>query len=196
VHLFVDACDTDFAPIRLASFSSSVCPRTCPARSLCLTMRLLERKPDGDLVFRESTDNDVLAYAILSYTWLANDNKEVSFQDIEAGTGKSKTRWKKIQFCADKAAADRLRYFWIDTCCINKKNSTELSKAINSMFRWYQKAARCYVYLTDVSAHMIVERRLNNALFIRRRALGKVDGLREVGRFRSCLHRHWWTSLA
>jgi hypothetical protein len=115
-------------------------------------MRLLERKPDGDLVFRESTDNDAPAYAILSHTWLANNNEEVSFQDIEVGTGKSKTGWKKIQFCADKAVADGLRYFWIDTCCIDKKNSTELSKAINSMFRWYQKATRCYVYLTDVSA--------------------------------------------
>jgi Heterokaryon incompatibility protein (HET) len=116
-------------------------------------MRLLERKPDGGLVFYESTNKDVPAYAILSHTWLANHNEEVSFQDVEAGTGKSKAGWKKIQFCADKATADGLRYFWIDTCCINKKNSTELSKAINSMFRWYQKAARCYVYLTDVSAY-------------------------------------------
>jgi Heterokaryon incompatibility protein (HET) len=116
-------------------------------------MRLLERKPDGDLVFRESTNKDVPAYAILSHTWLANNNEEVSFQDVEAGTGKSKAGWRKIQFCADKAAADGLRYFWIDTCCIDRKNSTELSKAINSMFRWYQKAARCYVYLTDVSAY-------------------------------------------
>src|SRR5436189_92786 len=59
----------------------------------------------------------------------------------------------EIQICADKADADGLRYFWIDTCCIDKKNSTELSKAINSMFRWYQNAARCYVYLTDVSVY-------------------------------------------
>jgi hypothetical protein len=44
-------------------------------------MRLLERKPDGDLVFRESTDKDVPAYAILSHTWLTNNNEEVSFQD-------------------------------------------------------------------------------------------------------------------
>jgi Heterokaryon incompatibility protein (HET) len=116
-------------------------------------MRLLERKSNGDLVFCESTDKDALAYAILSHTWLANNNEEVSFQDVEAGTGKSKAGWGKIQFCADKADADGLRYFWIDTCCIDKKNSTELSKAINSMFRWYQKAARCYVYLTDVSVH-------------------------------------------
>ena len=85
--------------------------------------------------------------------WLTNNDEEVSFQDVEAGTGKSKAGWRKIQFCADKAAADGLRYFWIDTCCIDKGNNTELSKAINLMFRWYQKAARCYVYLTDVSAH-------------------------------------------
>ncbi|KAK5219741.1 hypothetical protein LTR47_011450 [Exophiala xenobiotica] len=116
-------------------------------------MRLLERKPKGDFVFRECSADDLPAYAILSHTWLTDNNEEISFQDVEAGTGKSKAGWKKLQFCADKAAADGLRYFWIDTCCIDKKNNTELSKAINSMFRWYQKAARCYVYLTDVLAH-------------------------------------------
>jgi hypothetical protein len=116
-------------------------------------MRLLERKPNGDLVFHEFTREDVPAYAILSHTWLADNNEEISFHDVEAGTGKRKAGWKKIDFCADKAAVDGLRYFWIDTCCIDKKNNNELSKAINSMFRWYQKAARCYVYLTDVSVH-------------------------------------------
>jgi hypothetical protein len=85
-------------------------------------MRLLERKPDGDVIFRESTTDDVPAYAILSHTWLANNNEKVSFQDVEVGTGKSKAGWRKIQFCADKAAADGLRYFWNDTCCINKRN--------------------------------------------------------------------------
>ena len=108
-------------------------------------------KPDGDLVFRESTDKDVPAYAILSHTWLTNNNEEFSFQDIEAGTGKSKAGWRKIQFCVDKAAADGLRYFWIDTCCIDKRNNNELTKAINSMFRWYRTAVKCYVYLSDVS---------------------------------------------
>src|ERR1700761_2873233 len=78
-------------------------------------MRLLECKPDGDLVFHESTRENVPAYAILSHTWLANNNEEVSFQDVEVGTGKSKAGWRTIQFCADKAAADGLQYFWIDT---------------------------------------------------------------------------------
>jgi hypothetical protein len=74
---------------------------------------------------------------------------------MEAGADLSKTvskaGWRKIQFCAKQAAADGLRYFWIDTCCIDKRNAVELSAAINSMFRWYQNAARCYVYLSDVS---------------------------------------------
>jgi len=114
-------------------------------------MRLWERKPDGELVLREFADRDVPAYAILSHTWLEYNHKEVSFQDVEAGTGKSKPGWQKIEFCADKAAAHGLSYFWIDTCCIDKRNAVELSTAINSMFGWYQNAARCYVYLSDVS---------------------------------------------
>ena len=44
-----------------------------------------------------------------------------------------------------------MQYFWIDTCCIDKSNSSELQEAINSMFRWYHNAAKCYVYLADVS---------------------------------------------
>ncbi|KAF2738668.1 HET-domain-containing protein, partial [Polyplosphaeria fusca] len=91
------------------------------------------------------------AYAILSHTW---GKDEVTFQDIEANGDRcepvNKAGWAKIQFCADQAAADGLQYFWVDTCCIDKRNAVELGAAINSMFRWYQNAARCYVYLSDV----------------------------------------------
>ncbi|KAJ4291761.1 hypothetical protein N0V90_009656 [Kalmusia sp. IMI 367209] len=114
-------------------------------------LRLLQRKADGGILFRETTTSDVPAYAILSHTW---EKEEVIFQDMEADADMSKTvskaGWRKIQFCAEQAAADGLQYFWIDTCCIDKKNAVELSAAINSMFRWYQNAARCYVYLSDV----------------------------------------------
>lgn len=41
-------------------------------------------------------------------------------------------------------------FIWIDTCCIDKKSSAELTEAINSMFNWYRKAAECYAYLPDV----------------------------------------------
>src|SRR5205807_1598031 len=88
-------------------------------------------------------------YAILSHTW--NEGQEVTFQDLMDGTGESKIGYDKIQFCAQQAERDGLRYFWVDTCCIDKSNYTELRKALNSIFRWYQNAVKCYVYLSDVS---------------------------------------------
>jgi tetratricopeptide (TPR) repeat protein len=44
-----------------------------------------------------------------------------------------------------------MQYFWIDTCCIDRWDKNERSRAINSMFQWYRNAARCYVFLSDVS---------------------------------------------
>ncbi|RFU24057.1 hypothetical protein B7463_g12282, partial [Scytalidium lignicola] len=67
------------------------------------------------------------------------------------GMGKDKPGYEKIRFCGEQARQDGLLYFWIDTCCINKRNDAELSRSINSMFRWYHNAAKCYVYLSDVS---------------------------------------------
>ncbi|KAK9311339.1 heterokaryon incompatibility protein-domain-containing protein [Lipomyces starkeyi] len=59
----------------------------------------------------------------------------------------------KIQFCGKQALKDGYTYFWVDTCCIDKSDSAELQEAINSMFRWYQRSRRCYVYLRDVSTN-------------------------------------------
>ncbi|KAN0075779.1 HET domain containing protein [Elaphomyces granulatus] len=95
--------------------------------------------------------DDIPRYAILSHTWGA-DTEEVSFKDMMDGTAKSKVPgYNKILFCGEQARRDGLQYFWIDTCCIDKSSSTELQEAINSMFRWYRDAAKCYVYLADVS---------------------------------------------
>jgi hypothetical protein len=69
-----------------------------------------------------------------------------------SGVDKSKTGYKKIEFCGQQAARDAIKYFWVDTCCIDKSNHVELSEAINSVFRWYQTATKCYVYLSDVLA--------------------------------------------
>jgi len=110
-------------------------------------MRLLERRGNGDLLVTEDLLDKVPPYAILSHTW---GPEEVTYQDIVRSTGKSKKGYSKLQFIATQAAKDKLKYFWVDTCCINKSNNTELTEAINSMFRWYQEAALCYVYLSDV----------------------------------------------
>lgn len=115
-------------------------------------MRLLQLGSDGELSLTQNLgDNDTIPpYAILSHTWGA-DNEEVTFKDLADGCGSSKSGYEKILFCGEQAKRDGLQYFWVDTCCINKVNKGELSRAINSMFRWYRDAARCYVYLSDVS---------------------------------------------
>jgi hypothetical protein len=113
-------------------------------------MRLLEWKSDGDFSLTKDFIHDIPPYAILSHTWGA-DTEEVTFEDLTDGTGRSKAGYNKIRFCGEQARRDDLQYIWVDTCCIDKSSSAELTEAINSMFRWYREAAKCYVYLSDVS---------------------------------------------
>ncbi|KAF2684511.1 hypothetical protein K458DRAFT_451407, partial [Lentithecium fluviatile CBS 122367] len=75
----------------------------------------------------------------LCKTWGA-DAEEVTFNDLTNGTGKDKPGYEKIRFCGEQAALGDLKYFWIDTCCINKANKVELSQALNTVFRWYRNA--------------------------------------------------------
>ncbi|PMD18551.1 HET-domain-containing protein [Hyaloscypha hepaticicola] len=96
-------------------------------------------------------DANTPSYAILSHTW---GSEEVSFQDIQGPHEQISHRagYNKIKDCCAKALEAGFQYVWIDTCCIDKTNSTELSEAINSMFRWYQNAVTCYAYLEDIRA--------------------------------------------
>jgi Heterokaryon incompatibility protein (HET) len=116
-------------------------------------MRLLKLTEDGQFLLEWFHKDRTPPYAILSHTWGRGKDDEVTFKDIVDGTGTEKKGFQKLRFCGNQAKADDLHYFWVDTCCINKSDSTELNTAINSMFRWYQNAARCYVYLSDVSVH-------------------------------------------
>ncbi|KAK5110236.1 hypothetical protein LTR85_001306 [Meristemomyces frigidus] len=79
------------------------------------------------------------------------DAEEVTFANLVTGDGKAKRGYEKIRFCGQQVKQDGLQYFWVDTCCIDKTDKAELSHAIRSMFHWYQNAAKCYVYLSDVS---------------------------------------------
>lgn len=115
-------------------------------------MHLLKYDEDGRLTIPSFEDGAIPPYAILSHTWGA-DAEEVTFADLaEGGGGKHKPGYKKIRFCGAQAQQDGLQYFWVDTCCIDKSDQAELSLSIRSMFRWYQNATKCYVYLSDVSA--------------------------------------------
>lgn len=126
-------------------------PLHASVRTPRVVMRLLLRSNTGEFSLTKDLVgyDPIPPYAILSHTW--REGEEVTFGDLMDGTGKNKTGYNKIQFCGQQAERDGLRYFWVDTCCINKSNHVELQEAINSMFRWYQNAAKCYVYLSDVS---------------------------------------------
>ncbi len=90
-------------------------------------------------------------YAILSHTW---GDEEVDFQEMGARgpNGLRKAGWRKIvETCRVAREAFALGYAWVDTCCIDKSSSAELSEAINSMFSWYKAAAVCLVYLEDMA---------------------------------------------
>lgn len=114
-------------------------------------MRLLHCNGTGGYGAKIFTNDDVIpSYAILSHTW-GGDGDEVTYDDLTNGIGTDKPGYEKIKFCAVQARQDGLDFFWIDTCCIDKENKAELSRALNSMYRWYRNADRCYVYLSDVS---------------------------------------------
>ncbi|KAI1859739.1 hypothetical protein JX265_010188 [Neoarthrinium moseri] len=95
------------------------------------------------------------SYAILSHTW---HDDEVTFQDMrdpEAREGegtRGKKGYAKIEECCRQAVKDGYGWVWIDTCCIDKSSSAELSEAINSMYSYYHNAAECYIFLADVPA--------------------------------------------
>lgn len=103
--------------------------------------------------------DDIPPYAIMSHTWL-RENEEVTFASISSPSNSVPSSWRdipgaqKIIYMCKQAANDGLDYAWIDTCCIDKTNSVELSEAINSMFRWYQRSKICYAYLVDVDKEL------------------------------------------
>ncbi|KAF7618720.1 putative ankyrin repeat-containing protein [Aspergillus flavus] len=119
-------------------------------------MRLLNTKPSdtGNFIIEEFF-GEPPSYAILSHTW---QEMEVTFQDITTGVI-DKKGFKKVKDCCTFARADGYEYAWIDTCCIDKTSSAELSESLNSMYRWYQEADVCYAYLADVPSKPFAESR-------------------------------------
>ncbi|ORY08990.1 heterokaryon incompatibility protein-domain-containing protein [Clohesyomyces aquaticus] len=123
--------------------------------------------------FHEFYDSQIPPYAILSHRW---EEEEVTYQDMMAGA-----RWKKgfekIRECCLQAHVDGFDYVWIDTCCIDKSSSAELSEAINSMYKWYQRSAVCYAYLSDV----------------RPDGSDRQNWIRQASSIEAFLNSKWWT---
>jgi len=107
-------------------------------------MRLLNTRSGK---FEEFIGRRIPEYAILSHTW---EEDEVSYQDYSCGAYKHKKGYGKIKKTLELANDHGIPYAWVDTCCIDKSSSAELTEAINSMYRWYQRSTICYVYFSDL----------------------------------------------
>ena len=105
----------------------------------------------------EFRDDEATNYAILSHRWI--DPTEVDYEEMvdlakmdrqEQDEIRGRLGYKKIADTCRQAKKDGYKWVWVDTCCIDKRSSAELSEAINSMYRWYANAKICYAYLHDV----------------------------------------------
>ncbi|KAF4493061.1 Vegetative incompatibility protein HET-E-1 [Colletotrichum fructicola Nara gc5] len=99
------------------------------------------------MTVEDFSSKQIPPYAILSHTW---EDGEVTLQDMERQTASTKAGYAKIRESCEQTLRDDLDYIWVDTCCIDKTSSAELSEAINAMFRWYQHSTICYAFLADM----------------------------------------------
>ncbi|KAL4065644.1 heterokaryon incompatibility protein-domain-containing protein [Scleroderma yunnanense] len=106
----------------------------------------------------EFRDDEATDYAILSHRWIG---KEVDYKEMiklarmnksDQKAIRNRDGYKKILSSCEQAKRDGYSWLWVDTCCIDKRSSAELSEAINSMYRWYANAKVCYAYLHDVTS--------------------------------------------
>ena len=141
-------------PIRLLKFDQHGEGITLVERSQvmeCISAEIIAKSESGkDWNPYETLDFE--EYAILSHTWLSKG--EITYFDWKDPNSLDTTSpgYNKLaKFC--KTASDQgLRLGWMDTVCINKENSTELDESIRSMFKWYQNAQVCIVYLAETES--------------------------------------------
>ena len=96
----------------------------------------------------EFFEANIPVYATLSHTW---GDEEILYEDLHGASSLPITKkgWGKFAGSCARAKQDGYEYIWIDTCCINKSSSAELSESINAMFQLYQNSHICYAYLFD-----------------------------------------------
>ncbi|KIW23155.1 uncharacterized protein PV07_11375 [Cladophialophora immunda] len=110
-------------------------------------MRLINTQ---SLELEEFIGGTVPPYMILSHTWAENNDDEVSFQDMGSPSRVFKPGYEKITHACHLASDQNVGHVWIDTCCIDKSSSAELTESINSMFQYYRRAVSCLAYLEDL----------------------------------------------
>ncbi|KAK4494581.1 hypothetical protein PRZ48_013937 [Zasmidium cellare] len=113
-----------------------------------LTLHDFTTSPKIPTLHDFTTSPKIPKYAILSHRWT---DEELTYKEFSKHRSKDKKGYRKIvDFCEFLRKWER-EWCWVDTVCIDKRSSAELSEAINSMFKWYGAAAECWVWLHDVS---------------------------------------------
>ena len=119
-------------------------------------MRLLHIKGNAwsseplDISLCFHSGSEKLRYMILSHRWRED---EVLYTDIthpDPSIARRKSGFSKLEQSCRLALQTGFEYAWLDTCCIDKSSSAELSEAINSMYRYYAESTICFAYLDDV----------------------------------------------
>jgi len=132
--------------------------RLINVKALLEREKLMEKRERVDRRAKvlEFRDDEVTKYAILSHRWIAQEVEydeivELAKMDEEMRDEiRQRDGYRKILDSCKQAKKDGYEWLWVDTCCIDKQSSAELSEAINSMYRWYENAQVCYAYLHDV----------------------------------------------
>ncbi|KAH8881794.1 HET-domain-containing protein, partial [Thozetella sp. PMI_491] len=125
-------------------------------------MRLIDT---SNYEIREFPDTKLPRYAILSHTW---GDEEVKFQDMLPPRQASGRGYDKVKGACRLALRNGFDFLWVDSCCIDKTSSSELSESINSMFQWYTNAAVCYAFIEDLAPNHSAEMRVSNCRWFTR----------------------------
>lgn len=105
-------------------------------------------------------------YAVLSHTW---EDEEVTLDDMASlRKARRKAGFAKIQHTCDTAFRAGIQWAWVDTCCIDKSSSAELTESINAMFNWYREAEICYAYISDWAPDVPVDTALRSCRWMTR----------------------------
>lgn len=143
----IDRDDPSKADILVTAFEVHIVVEHALDR-LSSDMRLLNT---ASFELQEFFEKDTPPYAILSHRW---GEEEILYQDMiptaEQLVTQSKLGYVKLVGSCSLAQKQGYQWIWIDTCCIDKSSSAELTEAINSMYQWYGAAQVCYAYLNDL----------------------------------------------
>lgn len=147
-HAILALCHLDQHQVIERETQAKACCQHYPQpRNMHLLRTRLDDADHGKFELVEAHGRNIPPYAILSHTW---GRDEVLYRHILDGTASHHDAYDKVVKAMQQAARDGFAYIWIDTCCIDKSSSAELSEAINSMYVWYQRAEKCYAILETV----------------------------------------------